>query len=190
MIERLAGAIVESQIRKNNISEDSRDLYRYSYLVLISEVVNLIAAMIIGLIFGDVPAVLLFLLFFIPLRMFSGGLHAGSPEICACISGLILCGVCLLNRITWSTGVSGILFTAGLMCAFFIWRLSPVETENKPLDEAEKKRYRMRSHQILAVDIIILAAATALHLGWIARLISMGHIVLGVSVAGQWMLKR
>lgn len=190
MIERLAGSIVESQIRKNNIPEESRDLYRYSYLVLISEAVNLIAAWIIGMIFGDVPAVLIFLLFFIPLRRFSGGLHARSPESCACISGLILCGVCLLNRIAWGTGAGGILFAAGLMCALVIWWLSPAEAENKPLDETEKKRYRMRSHQILAVEIFILAAAFVLQFSWIARLISMGHIVLGVSVAGQWVLKR
>lgn len=52
--------------------------------------------------------------------------------------------------------------------------LSPVETENNPLDEVEKHVYRMRTYIVLGIEIAVTIVTLCLHINVAAKIIALG----------------
>ena len=76
MVERLAERLVAWQIRNKYLTSQDQKLYQYAFELLIGQVVNLLIACLLAVVFQAYGTVLVFLLSFIPLRSYAGGHHA------------------------------------------------------------------------------------------------------------------
>jgi len=117
---------------------------------------SLMVAFVIGMLMDNVKGVFLFLLFFIPLRIFAGGLHMPKLWICAITSSLLLVGVAFVfNNVndTWiyEKTYLAIIFAGAVVIMF----LAPVDTANKPLFKEEKVRFKIISIIITIIEMAI-----------------------------------
>lgn len=179
MLAQIAERIVAWQIKKGTLEETERTVYQYAYELLINQMINILFAVLIAIVFKSPVTVLLFLLSYIPLRSFCGGFHADTNLGCTIVSAMILCCVCLvtnyvqeswlLNRYPIAFGISG----------YFIIRYAPVPDRNKPLDEIETVRYGNRSRILWGAETII---GILLYLTWrkYGMAVAISHIVLSV----------
>ena len=77
-------------LRKGLISQENTDAYEYGFLYLLEVLVSLFCSIIIAVFLNAEVECLLFFLFFIPLRSYSGGFHTNHYISCLILSCCLL----------------------------------------------------------------------------------------------------
>lgn len=150
--EKLSNKMVDKGI----VPEEEVELYLYGIENGIILTGNLVASIILGMITGKLNMVLVFLLFCVTLRSYSGGIHSKNKLICFILSLLILLVPVYTYSYFFKVMKAPWIFMIGIVSFLVIWLLSPIESENKPLDDVEQRVYKKASHCILCIQSGIL----------------------------------
>jgi len=152
LIGYLADRITDYFVKEEIISSEDRSVYKYGSEVTISTIVGISVIILIGLIAGQALDSILFLLCFIPVRIYTGGYHADTYLKC----NLSFCAVFIAYLIVKNNIpaqiefiLSAVFIAASLLTVFL---LAPIENDNKPFYGGEKVRYRRIS---IAVSLIL-----------------------------------
>lgn len=154
MFRNLAEDITFLLITHKIIDIDERDVYMYGLEVILLNGSLLIVFLIISLLCGAMMNFLAYLIFFVPLRIFTGGYHAKTSEKCFVISTLMYSASIAAVKIfpllyqRWE-GIA-----AGLISVLVILVMAPLINENNPLNQHQKKRNRIIAYSILVVDLV------------------------------------
>lgn len=145
----LAQQIVQKLLTSAIIDLDDAELYTYGFFLLISKVLYFCIAFFTGIILRIPFASIVFYLSFLLLRGYAGGIHAKTETACTILTSLAIIGSLLLIKImlTWESWIVFSLMLAG--ASICVWRLSPLDTDTKPLNKHEKTQYRRVSITIL-----------------------------------------
>lgn len=153
LLAKLSQKIGDDLVRSSVIEAEDAEIYIYGINQILVSVLNVLSALIIGLILGTFFEVMVFMAAYIPLRIFAGGYHAKTPLRCYIFSVIMLIvvsiGMKYLYMADWVYYV--ILAAAALM----ILVLSPVEDKNKPLEYLEYKVYKKRAIIIAAIELTV-----------------------------------
>lgn len=154
MIHNLSQKITSTFIHHRIIDAEDREVYIYSFELLLSAVINLaVVVLLIGLT-GQVAGGVAFVLTFLVLRQSAGGYHASSHFFCilsfTVIFLLFLAVITFLPPLYYLPVILGSL-AVGIPV---IVRTAPVAHVNKPLTEAE----RVRLGQAAKLTVVILTA--------------------------------
>lgn len=141
------------RLAEKHFPNEDPEIMEYGFYVIISKVIFIAAIIIVGIIFGELVPILLFTLFYTPLRSFAGGIHAKTPLRCLIFSLVMLVCVAAVNKYILIPHHITYIFL--IFTIIIILLLSPVETPNKPLDEIEKKVYRKKSNIITVIEVVI-----------------------------------
>ena len=153
LLARLAGKIVNNLVHSGVTKEEDAEIYIYGINQILTSVLNVSSALIIGLIFGVFPEIAVFMAAYIPLRSFAGGYHAKTPLSCYVFSVIMLIVVSIgLKYLHLADWVYYAVFVAATLVVLV---LSPVEDRNKPLAEIEQKVYKRRTILIAAVELTL-----------------------------------
>lgn len=153
LLQSISEKVTLSLIESNIIDEEDKDLYQYGVLQGLRIILNVISALIIGLLFGKVLEIILFMTAYIPLRSYAGGFHAKTPSGCYLFSVVMLCLVSMGIREAVLSHT--VMYVMVLISVITVFALSPVEDKNKPLDRSETKEFRKKSRIILAAEFLI-----------------------------------
>lgn len=83
-----------------------------------------------------VPEGIIFTAAYIPIRIYSGGYHAKTPQRCWLFSAIMLLMVLCIIKYTPNNPAFFWIYTVlSLVSCVIIWILSPVEDKNKTLDK-------------------------------------------------------
>lgn len=163
MIEKINSRIINFFVHKNFIKGEERDLYEYALTALTSSILHMVTITILGVCFNMLIESIVFYGSFISIRKFAGGYHAKTPIRCylfSIISSIIvLCLIKLFNSV--SIIFTYVLIMLELLFVVLILLISPLDTENNPLTEQEKKIYRMLT-SIISILIFIISALCVL----------------------------
>lgn len=156
LLARLAGKIGNNLVHSGVIKEEDAEIYIYGINQILTYVLNVSSALIIGLIFDVFTEVAVFMAAYIPLRSFAGGYHAKTPLRCYVFSVIMLIvvsiGLKYLHLADW------VYYAVLVAATLVVLVLSPVEDRNKPLDEIEQKVYKKRTMNIAAVEVMVCLA--------------------------------
>lgn len=159
MLKELADDVSVELAANGIISIDDMDAYRYGLELLIPKVILYAVILIISLITNTFILSALFVVMFMAVRRYSGGFHCQTAEMCLCISLLIY--LLVIFGFNFSSKVYidayGIF---SVVSAIIIIIFSPVEDKNRPLDDVEKKQYRLKSLIATGVVTIIFAMSS------------------------------
>lgn len=139
---------------KNKIADiEQRDIYIYGLEVILLNAVLMIVFFIISLLCGEMLNFLAYILFFIPIRTFSGGYHAETSERCFILS-TIMYGVSIaVLKCLPMLHTSSLWRSAGIISILIILTFSPLINKNNPLNEKQKKRNRIIVCLLLIFDL-------------------------------------
>lgn len=137
----------------NNKSKDV-EVISYGIELLLSSVINLILVLMIGTYFFGILKTIAFILFFCPLRQFSGGFHAKSYLGCSIGFLILFLGI---GSAVQFIGYGWICFLICILLICFIFLISPIDTENKRLDHGLREKCKKRIHLILGIELITVA---------------------------------
>lgn len=134
-------AIVDWMINCNVIDESEKELYQYAVHSFLLSLAPLLLAGGIGFCMGNVWQGIFIVIPFIFLRKFSGGYHAKNVWICLVVSCLLLFLCIMLSTYVKCDEVLIMLtFLAVIILSVF----SPIENENKVLNQEEKTYIRKK----------------------------------------------
>ncbi len=165
-MEKIAERLVAWQIQKKVIKEEDKAAYVYAYETLLMRVINLLIAVIAGVVTKNLLAVVLFLVSYIPLRTYAGGYHSRDSIRCMILSTLLILGVAIVTKIPLhEESLFGffVYIGIGIFSYAVVLFTVPVADENKPLSEEEKRKYAAKAR--LIATIIIMATLVCLLIG-------------------------
>lgn len=143
-----------------NLKEDDIPLIYYGLTQGFFLILNLLISLTIGILCGVFLQCFwtVFLLF--PLRIYAGGYHAQTRTSCFFISIFMILITSLILRYFTIPGNVCTAFS-GILTAF-IWKQAPLDTENKRLDDEERKKYRKKTHIILLIHALLIITCITL----------------------------
>lgn len=155
MIERIAAYITDWQIEKGNLQEEIRAVYQYGYMLMIEVFINIFISLLLGILSHRLIEVTVFLIFFIPLRGYAGGFHMKKAWQCIIVTNLmvLLAGI-VSKSLSQAVPMLAWLVIEGLAGAIIVL-LSPIDSPEKPLDNAEKKHFGRKARRICVLEMIL-----------------------------------
>lgn len=153
MIKNIVSFLLEKQ-KKGLLNDDTIPIFQYGYTIMIEIMLNIMISIIVGIVIGEIGIILLFNLFFIPLRGFCGGWHAKKSWICTVVSFLTLILAVLAGKYQ-VMNYNEVLWVIALVIAvtIILW-MAPVDSEAKRLSESEVNHYKRIIRVIVFVEII------------------------------------
>lgn len=131
-------------ISRSIIPSYDREIYEYGFELLIADLINFSAILLIGAFAGQLWYSILYLLIFVGLRCFCGGYHAKTHLRChICTIGAYL--VFLVCNMILSPAHALLLLGENLLASVPVVLFAPIPHANKPLTEAVRKKNRLRS---------------------------------------------
>lgn len=152
MLSKASECLAGKLVKNNIIKKEDFEIYKFGIESFIIKACHLVSYMIIGMVFRLLPELIVFLGAFIPLRESSGGYHAKTPVKCYILScGTVISFLCLLILIPESKMEYSIILAA--VSSLILFLIVPVETENKPLNDAEQTYYKSKAGFIIIIEL-------------------------------------
>lgn len=147
-------------IQQDAIKSDDRELYEYAMYSFLVSVMPLAIFLVVSGVIGMLAEGLLIVIPFMVTRKFSGGYHAGHAYICMMISVLLLTSsFYIVNHVECNWIVHILAAISGLSVVVN----SPIDSENKKLEEDEMNQYRRTTCLLVIITFILYSALIALN---------------------------
>lgn len=144
-MEKFSSKFIDFFVSNNLIKYEDKEIYEYAVNIILSSLIHVATVIIIGLCFNLLIESLAFYFSFIAIRKFAGGYHAKTPVRCYAFSVvssiIVLCLIKLSNSV--SAFFAYVHIILGLFSVVLILLISPLDTENNPLNKLEKRLYKM-----------------------------------------------
>lgn len=175
MIDRILNKLIRLMIKDGVIESDDRELYEYAVKCIFITILPLLLAAIAGVVMGNIKGCLLVTLPFFFIRKFSGGFHFDNTLLCI-ISSVLL----LIIAVTGSNRIlnTDIISVIGVCSAISLILNSPVDSENRRLDEYERRLCR-KIVVLICLVVIILYFLFLYH----NMIIESNYIIFGIIIA-------
>lgn len=154
MIEFLSKKITSFLYANNAIEKEDIEIYNYTFETIIAFFINIFFILLIGWILDRFVCTILFLLFYCPIRQFSGGYHAENYKSCLLIFMIIyIFNYTILEKFVIEKNI--ILFLLITFVSFVgVYRNSPFEHREHSLSENQRKRYKYIVFLGLTIDFV------------------------------------
>lgn len=169
-------------LANQTIPEENAELVLFGIVQGIRSVTEILMILVTGLMLNVFWQAVIILVTFIPLRSYAGGYHAKTPVQCAVMSWLLF--FCSFMWLKYMPEFIWLQISMVLIAGICIWICSPVEHENKPLEEYEVVRYGKRARLLYLTEVILAVMLNAAKMTELSRSIVIGIVmVCGVMMA-------
>ncbi len=154
MITYLAKRITEFFISYDVIKKEDREIYQYGNEIIISSLLDFFILLAFAIGFNDFVNVILFWIVFFILRKFGGGYHAGTYLKCKIVFSVnIFIVMIIMHDFKYVYNIYLLILMTVFSCVS-IFLLAPVDNENKPLSETEKRINALKCRILLVLVCI------------------------------------
>ena len=142
-------------IKDKIVDIENREIYAYGLEALLLNSANILTAFLISVISGTLLHFVVFMLVFVPTRMFTGGYHAKTSESCYIKTTIIYALTVLLAKyLSWIfKGYFAILLLVITVALVII--SAPVEHKNNPLSTNERRKNRIIAIVLTVIDSLV-----------------------------------
>lgn len=144
MITTMSRKIADFLMREKTIEKEYLEVYVYGIELCLSSIISILILIFISVILNRVIEGFLFYIIFCVTRLFCGGYHAKSYAGCKTVFMAALVVVLILNEMPKEI-FSNLWLILWSYYALVVLGFAPIENENKPLEETEKKKYKIIS---------------------------------------------
>lgn len=186
-MDKIALSISKTLSESNIIKKEDVAVYKYGILLCLTTVLEIGIILILSLFIGNFIKTIVFLLAFLPIRVYAGGFHADTKLRCF----FVLLGVYTLFTILSMNSDHAIyqymmiLIPISNIICVYLW--SPLIHVNKNSSENEKKKFRNISLFLSTIEGMIVLLFGVLHISnWLSISILLGLLTALLSlVAGK-----
>ena len=154
MITKIAGKVMDALCAASVVNEDDRELYSYGFFVLLSSMFFFIVTSIFGAIFNVLWESVLFFVMFTLIRSYAGGVHASKEITCSIYTSLSMLVCVALIQLQKHFELFVVPLIVIFVSYIVIVVLCPLDTDEKPLDDSERKKYKKISCILASVILV------------------------------------
>lgn len=180
--------LIEYLIKHEIIDCEEAGLYLYGFKQLLIIATHLMAYAAIAYFYHEVRLLIVFLIFFIPLRSFAGGYHTASQLTCFLVSVTTVIGVLTVLKVD-VIGLTSY-YVIALVSYVVIATLAPRESGNKPYEDNDRALYRKKSLWFLNVEALIAISMICLRAEKLFACMSLAFFLIAVLLMIDWMLQN
>ena len=159
-MEHILRTLSDWLVQQDAIESCDRELYEYAMHSFLVSAIPLAIFLIVSGVIGMLTEGLLIVIPFMVTRKFSGGYHAGHADTCMMISvGLLASSFYIVIHAECNWIVHILAAISGLS----VMINSPIDSENKRLEEDEMNQYRRTTCLLVIITIILYSALIALN---------------------------
>lgn len=193
MLNQISCYVANIMIENNIIHEKDFDWYVFGTEVFLITVIKFLGLFILASILGLVKEVVVFILAFSSLRIQAGGVHSKSFWKCLVVTNiLVFTSILFVRKLLMKLAII-LLPILLILSMILVFKYSPVDTPNKPLDQHGIKKYKKRSATTVIIgSIIIITLATFFRTSFILRygtIAAMGFFSESVTLT-PWVTRR
>lgn len=167
MLSILAKKMSSFFIRHGMVKEENREIYDYSFEILISSIVNLGMILILSIVFHSFLNTCFFLLSFSLMRANTGGYHANTHWACILTLGMVYVLYLFGLKLILPHLLIYIIPTMCFVEIILILWLAPIEDSHKKLNKEEMVKFRKRSVFILIIlEVCVLVTVIMKEMEW------------------------
>lgn len=157
MLHSLSVKVAHFLYAKKAIDNKYFDVYVYGVELIISSAIGLFLVFIISLLLNELLFGFVFYLCFVSLRYYTGGLHCNSYLRCNA-TFVFSYLMCLLFDyfLEVYTYLQWLLIPLGVVSFVVILLFAPIENVNKPIEDRDRKKFKIISVIIFALHILII----------------------------------
>lgn len=147
-----------TQIIRNNVNqmEYDEDVYIYGIEIIITTIISIVSILCISAIVSDVVLGMVYMFFFIPLRLYAGGYHALTYKKCFIVSNLSYVMILLLVEMVWENVTKIILWLIVVCVCFYILIKGPIINPAQTISKCKQKSNMKKTNSIICIDIILI----------------------------------
>jgi len=187
MIARMSKNMSSFFITKGIIPDDDRDVYVYSFEILLSTLVSLCAVAVIAAISNTVVQMFLFFLGFVPLRLIAGGFHAKNHFRCFIILLFVCAAFLLILYYIPANYIIPAILAASSLSLLLTFLFAPSEDKNKPATDEETRRFKRKSRFATIIYTVSVILALILVPDKVYALsLALGVFTVGVSLLANY----
>lgn len=177
--------LTDKLVNKKIIQEEDYEVYRFGIECFIMKACHIISYLVMGLCFRKIWELLIFLITFIPLRVYAGGYHAKTPLRCYIVScGAVLSAIVMIQNVPLYVMHNSIIWAVVTSLILFI--IIPVESSNKPLDDIEKAHYKKKAGIMIIIDLSFVIIFRMFEVHYISFIVSLSlTFELGIALLGK-----
>lgn len=160
--------------------EEEREIIQYGLHQGGMILINVLTLVICGILWGELPFILLVFIGIFFLRPYAGGYHADTELRCYVVSTAMMNAAICGKKIIFFPQI--ILICVWIGTASFIWANAPVENPIHCLDENERKKYAKNTKRILLCYASVMLIGICLQQRYLMEVIAWIHILIGVAM--------
>lgn len=149
-MNKAVDSITSFMIQKGVFSEDDREVYNYCFELLLSNLLNILATLLLAIIAGRLMETGLFLVGFLLLRRTAGGYHAQTHWGCFLLWTSFICGFLTVLTFLPRPYIPFLLVGCILLSLLTVFLLAPIEHENKPISKDDLRKFKRNSRAIVS----------------------------------------
>ncbi|NLK36933.1 MAG: accessory gene regulator B family protein [Epulopiscium sp.] len=142
---------------QNSGQADDYEVYAYGAECMLNELLSDLLLIVSALLLNKTFEMLLWMVFFTPLRMHLGGIHASSHLKCI-FSSFLLSYLCIFTY-PLIINFPAIMALLLAISVFIVFKIAPVVHPNHPVSESRKDIMRIRAITIILIEIILICIA-------------------------------
>ncbi len=166
MFKKIADEITILLITHNVVLEEKREAYTYGLELFFEKLFFYGIIFIIALFTQTLAFSTLFIFLYKMLRQYTGGFHCKTAENCLVVSVMIYLIILLLYKLNLNL-IEFALIMGTFISIIIVFIFSPRESKNRPLENEEKIRYRVRSIVIAVITALIAAVSYRINISTI-----------------------
>lgn len=153
MLNRISVKLSKRLLDKIEGDRREEEVYVYGFELILSTLTGLASILILTVVFSEPMVGFLFIVVFVPLRIFTGGYHASTYGRCFIISNVSYVTLLVLKHLTWSHTPIMAWYCLLLASCYYILARAPVINPLQPVNEYKKRRSKKIVKYILGFDI-------------------------------------
>lgn len=155
MLTHMAQKLSSFFITKGIIDKEDREVYIYSFEVLLATLINLLSVILLAVMTKEIIPTVLFLFGFMCIRTTAGGYHSDTHLGCflILISSHLVFLVLLKNLSYLQYEIATIIMC--LISWLLVVLFSPVEDKNKKFTKKEIVKFKLRSNVTVVIVVLI-----------------------------------
>lgn len=154
MLNKVSVQLSKFLLYKIKGDKQEEDIYTYGFELIISTIGFFVSIVTISTILSDFVSGLVFLVTFVPLRLFTGGYHATTYSRCFILSNLTYLLVLSIKNLLWEYVVYPYWYCLLFVTYIFIIVKAPIKNLAQPINVYKKKRCKKITKIILCFETL------------------------------------
>ena len=179
MFTKISKKMTDRLIQKKIIERNDYEIYQYGLEQIFTNILVILTLVILGISINELWQELIYAVAFMALRSYAGGFHASTPVKCYFLTSIL--SITVLSVMKYVEMSNFICLGLLVVSSVVIFSLSPVEAQNKPLDDIEKIIYRKKAIIVWGIESVIALVSAILKMNDILLCIAMAQFTLGLS---------